>query len=167
VNLAKEFGIERMFVSLRMWLPVATVVVILLGGCSAEGGDGSDRAAAATGPTLSVSERTVRAGDVIELRVRAPRGYTWGVQTSLEELRDGERRTVYYWSTWVGKESRINQPVSAREEGVFPLIGFQGDASFRIRIPDVAPGQYRITKGFSSGPNGRQTIAEIEISVVS
>jgi hypothetical protein len=77
----------------------------------------------------------------------------------------GKRETIYYWSTWAGKESRINEPFPGEEATVFPMIGFQGEGSFKIRVPDVAPGEYRITKGFSSGPKGRETRSEIEIRV--
>jgi hypothetical protein len=105
-------------------------------------------------------------GDVIELRVEASRKDTWGVQISLEESRDGKRETIYYRSTWAGKESRINEPFPADEATFCPLIGFQGEGLFKIRVPDVAPGEYRITKSFSSGPKGRETRSGIEISVV-
>jgi hypothetical protein len=158
---------EQRLVSRWMWLQGAALVAALLSACSAPGGSGNDPAAAARGPTLSVSEKTVHAGDVIELQVEASRKDTWGVQTSLEESRDGKRETIYYWSTWAGKESRINEPFPADEATVFPMIGFQGEGSFTIRVPDVAPGEYRITKGFSSGPKGRETRSEIEIRVVS
>jgi hypothetical protein len=167
VNMARGVEGEQTHVSRWMRLQgAALVAVLLLGACSAPGGSANDPAAAARGPKLSVSEQTVHVGDVIELQVEASRNDTWGVQTSLEESRDGKRETIYYWSTWAGKESRINEPFPADEATVFPLIGFQGEGSFKIRVPDVAPGEYRITKSFSSGPKGRDTRSEIEIRVV-
>jgi len=135
-----------MHVSRWMCLQAMAPVAALLSACSAPGGNGNDPAAAATGPTLSVSENTVHAGDVIELHVEASRKDTWGVETSLEESRDGKRETIYYWSTWADKESRINEPFPADRAAVFPSIGFQGEASFKIRVPDLAPGEYRITR---------------------
>jgi hypothetical protein len=164
--MARRVEGEQTNVSGWMRLQGAALVAVLLGACSAPGGSANDPAAAARGPTLSVSEKTVHAGDVIELQVEASQKYTWGVETSLEESRDGKRETIYYWSAWPGEESRINEPFLADEATVFPLIGFQGEGSFKIRVPDVAPGEYRITKGFSNGPKGGETRSGIEIRVV-
>ncbi|MBA3631056.1 MAG: hypothetical protein H0W55_15540, partial [Actinobacteria bacterium] len=101
---------------------------------------------AARRPTLSVSDQIVRAGDVIELRIDAPQRYGWGLLTSFEESRNGRWKAVYYSSNWGGRESRISGPFPVRKNDMFPLPEFDGDASFRIRIPDVEPGGYRISK---------------------
>jgi hypothetical protein len=159
-----------------MWLAVGAVLTALFGGCTPSAGERDAPSvatrdappAAAPGPTLSVSRKAVHAGDVIELGIESPRKYTWGEQTSLEEWRAGKWKTVYYWSTWGGEESRITEPFAPRKLNAFHLVGFIGDASFKLRIPDLPPGKYRISKGFSTGPNDHDdTKAEVEISVVS
>jgi hypothetical protein len=106
----------------------------------------------------------------------------WGVPTSLKEKRNGKWETVYQWETWAG-EKAISEPFPAPKTNRSYSSGFGGEASFKIRIPDLAPGEYRITKRFSTGPNDRDdttrddttrddttrddTTLVIEISVVS
>lgn len=124
---------------------------------------------AQSGPSLAVTEPTVRGGDVIELRVQAPQSYIWGVPTSLEEPRDGEWKTLYYWRTWAGKDSATIEPFPASENDFFEDVGFIGDASFRIQIPGVEPGMYRITKEFIKDGTGsieeRTITAAVQITV--
>ena len=77
---------------------------------------------------------------------------------------------MYFWPTWAGEEARISEPFwfSPGKLNADYLIVFGWDASFKLRIPDMAPGVYRITKRFSSGPKGREdTTLEVEIDVVS
>jgi hypothetical protein len=120
-------------------------------------------------PTLAVTEPTVRGGDVIVLRIQAAR-YTWGVPTSLEEPRDREWKTVYYWRTWAGKDAETIEPFPADENAAFEDVGFFGDASFEIQIPNVEPGRYRIAKEFirdGTGPIEERIItAAVQITVV-
>lgn len=122
-----------------------------------------------SGPGLAVSDETVRAGEAIDFHVQATQNYTWGVATALETFNDGEWVVLYYWSTGGDKHSRIIEAFTAEEQNVFPAIGFTGDASFRIRIPDVEPGEYRITKTFITGGLGpvedRTTTPAIQITV--
>ena len=120
-------------------------------------------------PRLAVSDETVRAGEVTDLHIEATENYMWGVATAFETFRDGGWVVLHYWSTG-GDKSLISEPFSAEEEIVVPSLGFWGTASFRMRIPDVAPGDYRITKEFvttgSEPVEERTTTATVEITVV-
>lgn len=121
-------------------------------------------------PSLAVSEDTVHGGDVIQLDVHGPRNYTWGLPTSLQEFRGGKWKTVYTWAAWLGKESGVLEPIPIEAPGVWPSIGFEGDGSFMIRMPDVDPGDYRITIEFiKDGPahfEDRTTMPAAHLSVV-
>ena len=152
------------------WLHVSVVAVLiaLLGGCTPSARDVDPVPAVASGPKLFVSEKRVSAGDTIELRIRSPHDYTWGPWTSLKERRDGKWKTVYFWPTWAGEKERISEPfVPGKLNADYP-IAFVWDGSFKLGIPDLAPGVYRITKRFTRGPKGREgTTLEVEIDVVS
>jgi len=81
---------------------------------------------------------------------------------------DGRWKTVYFWPTWAGEEERISEPLVPGKLNADYPIAFVWDGSFKLRIPDLAPGVYRITKRFTSGPKGREdTTLEVEIEVVS
>jgi hypothetical protein len=118
-----------------------------------------------SGPELGVSDDSVRVGDVFDLYVRAPDGYTWGLPTSLQALRDGKWRTLYQWSTWPGKSTGVLEAISIKDPGVWPAIGFAGSASFRLRIPDVEPGDYRITIHFTDDAVDNARDASIDPAV--
>ena len=159
---------EWLRVSRGTYLTVIAVSILLLSGCTSSGRDVDPVSAIASGPRLFVSEKRVSPGDVIELHIQAPDRYTWGPWTSLKERRDGKWETVYFWPSWVGEEARISEPFVPGKLNADYLIAFGWDGWFKLRIPDLAPGVYRITKRFTIGPEGREdTTVGIEIDVVS
>ena len=158
---------EWLRVSRGTYLTVIAVPILLLSGCTSSGRDVDPVSAIASGPRLFVSEKRVSAGDVIELHIQSPQKYTWGPWTSLKERRDGKWKTVYFWPPWAGEEVRISEPFSPGKLNADYPIAFVWDASFKLRIPDLASGVYRITKRFTSGPKGREdSTPEVEIEVV-
>lgn len=121
-------------------------------------------------PSLSLSETSVRPGDVVELGIQARDTYIWGVLTSLETERDGTWRRVAYWRTWQGRGPRILEAITSRG-GTIESIGFSGGASFKLEVPQLEPGIYRITKDFNldgTAPVEERTVlAEVRFEVVS
>jgi len=167
VHMTEGVRAEWLHVSRGMSLTVVAVLIALLGGCTPSASDVDPVPAVASGPRLFVSEKRVSAGDVIELHIQSPQKYTWGPWTSLKERRDGKWKTVYFWPPWAGEEVRISEPFSPGKLNADYPIAFVWDASFKLRIPDLASGVYRITKRFTSGPKGREdSTPEVEIEVV-
>lgn len=132
------------------------------------GGDTPPRRSSVA-PRLTLTDETVQAGDVIELRIEGDGNYLWGVDTSLRRSQDGASEALYYWRTWPRKGPPIVKPFRAGKGTVFETIGFSGDASFSLEIPNVRPGEYVIEKIFIEQGTGaveeRTVSARVHLSV--
>lgn len=121
-------------------------------------------------PTLTLSKTDVRPGDVVELAISARSDHTWGVLTSLESEEDGGWRRIGYWRTWPGKGPKVLQAITTLD-GAVEDIGFSGSADFKLLIPALEPGSYRISKEFvapaGTASVGRTVEAEVRFEIVA
>lgn len=112
------------------------------------------------GPRLRLSDAEVRPGDVVELLIDAPDEFVWGAMTPLELMTLEGWEPIYYWATYRDREP---SPIQALRPGSGAVndIGYSGGAAFKLEIPQLDPGPYRITKDFisqGSAPVGERTV---------
>jgi len=82
-------------------------------------------------------------------------GYMAGVYDTLEARIDGQWRTVYYLATnaWSGNPP---QNYLLNEDVMFPFVGVPL-RPYEVKVPYIAPGNYRIRHDIG-GPGGSVTL---------
>lgn len=120
------------------------------------------------GPSL-IAPPSARAGEVIGLavHVRDPAGQrraVFGLDALLQgKGDDGSWHSLYHLISAIGTGDPP-APVAVGAPGLaIPAIGLVGGAPRRVRLPDVAPGAYRLAKRASLGTTSRWLVSDLEI----
>ncbi len=127
-----------------------------------------EREVADPAPTLALSDRTLRPGDMVELHVEAGAQYMWGASTGLDAQRGDDWERLFQWATY---RERASGPIKATRHDGVRSVGYRGAATFQLRIPQLDPGTYRVTKAFIRSATGgsleeRTGIAEVRFEII-
>jgi hypothetical protein len=118
------------------------------------------------GPAL-IAYPSAPSGAVIRLgvHVRDPllrREVVFGIDTLLQR-REGKRWVSTHHLPYPLSGQTAPPPVPVGANYVIPSVGFFGGAPRPVRLPLVAPGQYRIAKDVSIGSRRRRLLATLTI----
>jgi hypothetical protein len=142
-------------------LLISAVVVVTVAAACGEPSAQFQRGDSDEGIAMEVSPVIARAGDEIEIRISSPDGVTNGLETFLER-EDPDGWTPISW-LFARPDGGTGEFVASKR-GRVPQIGFEGRGLVRAIVPEIAPGDYRLSKEFFRG-GGPTSVAHARFEI--